>query len=316
MPLFSVLIANYNNGVFLDTSINSVINQTFTDWELIIVDDHSTDQSNEVLIKYLDNEKIRIFRNDSNMGVAYSKSKAIQLAHGNILGFLDSDDALVSNAIEVMVDAYSKHPECGLIYSTHFVCDQKLQVIKTADYVGILPQNDFLISTHNDKTISHFVVFKKATYGLTEGIFVEMKKAVDRDIYYLLEEQGPVFYLDMPLYFYRHHSSNISLGGINDYLAMLWDNEAKRRAYGRRISCNHPMYLKNRKYYNEQYLTTTILSIKQLKKKHRLRCIGRAYRTYFYNSKWNELSAYKIVSVLVPDKIKHFIIKHLNIKMK
>lgn len=315
MPLFSVLIANYNNGIFIDTAIKSVLKQTYDDWELVIIDDHSTDSSFQILSQYVHHKKIRVYRNNYNKGVAYSKSRAIQLAQGSILGFLDSDDTLVSNAIEVMVEAFNKHPDCGLIYSTHYVCDCKLQVIKIADYVGLLPQNDFLITKPNEKSISHFVTFKIDTYNKTEGISVEMKKAVDRDMYYLLEEQGPVFYIDMPLYFYRHHTNNISLGGTNDYLAMLWDNEAKRKAYSRRISGNHPMYLRNRKYYNEQYLGTTFMSIRHLTKRHRLRGYGKAYLTYFYNSKWCELSIYKMISVLIPDKIKLLIINILNHKL-
>lgn len=304
MPLFSVLIANYNNDIYIDTAINSVLNQSFTDWEIVIVDDCSTDNSLQVLSKYSDNSRINIFKNSENKGVGYTKDRCVQLAEGEFCGFLDPDDALTINALEVMVNAFSDYHDCGLIYSTHYLCDERLNVLNIADYVGVLTHNDFLIAQPEEKTISHFVVFKKITYKKTEGISLEMKKAVDRDLYYMLEELGFVHYIDIPLYYYRHHSGNISLGGMNDQIAMFWDYEAKRRAFNRRIEKKHPLYLYNKKLYNEQNLYATIISARFLKKKNKCISILKAYYVYFSNSKFKDLSIYRIIGSLLPTHLK------------
>ena len=92
-PLFSVLIANYNNGKYLMDAIKSVYEQTYTHWEIILVDDASTDNSHELYKELEKDERIRIFYNDENHGCGYTKRRCAELANGELCGFLDPDDA-------------------------------------------------------------------------------------------------------------------------------------------------------------------------------------------------------------------------------
>jgi len=266
MSSFSVLIANYNNAAFISSALDSVFNQSYTDWEIVIIDDYSTDNSLEILSTYRNNPKIRIFKNERNRGVGYTKNKCIQLAKGELVGFLDPDDRLTPNALQVMTDAFSRNPDCSIIYSTHYICDDKLNIIRIADYIGKLTHDDFLLFQPDEKAISHFAVFKKKNYLQTEGIALEMEKAVDHDLYYLLEETGPVFFVNQPLYYYRRHPGNISLGRLNVYTAMFWDFVAKSRAFKRRMNNAHKLFLRNEKNYTIQYLYSTLISFFFLKK--------------------------------------------------
>src|SRR4030043_677699 len=93
-PLFSVLIANYNNGKFLKECLQSIFSQTYSNWEIIIVDDASTDNSLLIYKQYLNNNKIKICYNKKNKGVGYTKNKCVLYAKGDICGFIDSDDAI------------------------------------------------------------------------------------------------------------------------------------------------------------------------------------------------------------------------------
>ena len=127
-PLFSVLIANYNNGKYLMDAIESVRRQTYTYWEIILVDDGSTDNSVELYAALENDERIHIYRNDKNMGCGYTKRRCAELANGELCGFLDPDDALTSDALEVMVQAHVKHPEASLINSTCYITDEKLNI--------------------------------------------------------------------------------------------------------------------------------------------------------------------------------------------
>lgn len=209
-PLFSVLIANYNNSQFLDDCITSIINQTYTKFEIVIIDDASTDNSREIYLKYADNEKIRIYYNNANKGVGYTKHQCIIHARGEICGFVDPDDALVANAIESLVNLHHIHPESSIIYSTHYICNEQLAIQQIADYVGQIPENKKSAFVYRP-IISHFASFKRALYLLTEGISSLYLKAADKDLYFKLEETGPVIFLNKPLYYYRNHANSISL---------------------------------------------------------------------------------------------------------
>lgn len=209
-PLFSVLIANYNNGRYLETCLQSILAQTYGNWEIVIVDDASTDNSHTVYEKYREHDRIRIFRNDRNEGCGYSKRKCVEHAGGEICGFVDADDALLPHTLEVMVKGHLDRPEASIVYSTHYICDESLQPQRVADYVGQIPAGRKSVNLFLP-TISHFATFKRANYAMTEGISAMYPKAVDKDLYFKLEETGPVLFIDQPLYFYRHHADSISL---------------------------------------------------------------------------------------------------------
>lgn len=91
MDLVSVVMPVYNCEDFLDETIKSVLKQSYTNWELIIVDDGSTDNSEMIIKSYL-SEKIKYFKLDENSGAALARNKAIEEASGTYIAFLDSDD--------------------------------------------------------------------------------------------------------------------------------------------------------------------------------------------------------------------------------
>jgi glycosyltransferase involved in cell wall biosynthesis len=209
-PIFSVLIANYNNSQFLDACISSIFHQTYQDFEIVIFDDASTDNSKEIYKKYAHNEKVRIFSNAANKGVGFTKHQCIMQAKGEICGFVDPDDALVPDALESLVSLHVVHLENSIIYSTHYICNEHLAIQQVADYVGQIPPDKKSAFIYRP-IISHFASFKRNLYLLTEGISPLYLKAADKDLYFKLEETGPVLFLNRPLYYYRNHANSISL---------------------------------------------------------------------------------------------------------
>lgn len=108
-PAATVIIANYNNAVYLEHSIESVINQTCQDIEIIIVDDASTDNSADIIKKYAQKDpRIKFIQNKENLGTFMARKTAILAATGKYLLFLDSDDSLKLAACEILIDAISK----------------------------------------------------------------------------------------------------------------------------------------------------------------------------------------------------------------
>jgi glycosyltransferase involved in cell wall biosynthesis len=210
--LFSILIANYNNSRFLETAIKSVLQQSYTKWEIILVDDGSTDEFENAIDQFTTDSRIKIFRNRKNTGCGYTKRRCAAKASGDILGFLDPDDALDTDALRIMVEAHVQHPECSIIHSTHYICDDSLTIKKTAPYPRALPANTPYLLL-NDGSVHAFATFKKSCYNKTDGISSLNKKAVDQDLYYKLEETGNILFINKPLYFYRIHKGAISNAG-------------------------------------------------------------------------------------------------------
>jgi glycosyltransferase involved in cell wall biosynthesis len=210
--LFSVLIANYNNSRYLQTGLNSVINQTYCDWEIILVDDGSSDEFDEFIKPYKSHPKVFIYSNDKNEGCGFTKGKCTEKANGVLMGFLDPDDALHPDALKIMAEAHLMNPSCSIISSTHFICNELLEVKRIASYPAPLPTNTPYLLV-GDGSIHHFASFKKDCYDRTEGISPLNKKAVDQDLYYKLEETGETLFIDQPLYYYRIHSGSISNAG-------------------------------------------------------------------------------------------------------
>ena len=100
--LVSIIMPSYNTALFIEETIQSVLNQTYTNWELIIVDDCSTDNTDEVLENIKDS-RIRYFKNDKNSGAAVSRNKALREARGQWIAYLDSDDLWMPEKLEKQI---------------------------------------------------------------------------------------------------------------------------------------------------------------------------------------------------------------------
>lgn len=115
-PLISVVMPCYNAECYIEESIKSILNQTFKDFELIIVDDGSTDRSLEIIKKYARKDKrIRVIRNKKNMGIAISRNIGTKAAKGKYIAVHDSDDISLPFRLKEQFDYLEKNPEAGVV---------------------------------------------------------------------------------------------------------------------------------------------------------------------------------------------------------
>lgn len=123
-PRVSVLTTVYNRATYLPDCVRSVQQQSFADWELILVDDASQDES-VALARALEAEdrRIRVYVNERNLGDYPNRNRAAALARGQYLKYLDADDVLYSHGLQVMVDALDRFPEAGLALSQNVIDD-------------------------------------------------------------------------------------------------------------------------------------------------------------------------------------------------
>ena len=101
--LVSIIMPSYNTGKYIVESIQSVLAQSYTNWELLIVDDCSTDNTDEVVLPFLEDKRIKYFRNSVNCGAAVSRNSALREAKGRWIAFLDSDDLWQPQKLEKQI---------------------------------------------------------------------------------------------------------------------------------------------------------------------------------------------------------------------
>lgn len=202
-------------------AIESVRQQTYANWEIILVDDGSTDNSEDLYKELEKDKRIRLYHNEKNMGCGYTKHRCAELANGEICGFLDPDDALLPEALQVMVEAHLEHPEASIVNSTYYVTDEQLNIIRQSPNECQIPEGSSFLEY--GRGICVFATYKNLLYKQTNGISADLYRAVDHDLYFRLEEVGRVVYVEKPLYLYRQGTgNNISLGN-NSRKALYWD---------------------------------------------------------------------------------------------
>lgn len=219
-PLFSILIAQYNNGQYFQDCYDSIVAQTYSNWEAIIVDDASTDDT-VVMMKNIigKDSRFKLEINAKNEGCGYTKRRCAELASGALCAFLDPDDAITEEALQVMVVEHAKHPDASVIYSNLLYCDEYLTVRHENKSRKIENGDPFFFDF--DGCTSAFLSYKKMFYDKTEGISGYLQRAVDRDLLLKLYEAGPAVFLDKGLYKYRIHENGISTN-TNQDRAYFW----------------------------------------------------------------------------------------------
>lgn len=230
-PTFSVIIANYNNDRYIEAAINSVFNQSYGNWELVIVDDASTDDSLSIINPYLKDERVHLIKHEKHLGCGAAKRTAAIHSSGEILGELDADDLLDRMAIEIMVREHKSNPGIGLIYSTHYNFVDSTLNCKKALWVGVAENGGTHLAAPK---VSQFRTFKKSAYKKTDGFSAQLKAAVDRDLVYKLEEVTDFKFIDECLYYRRVHENGISQFK-QARSADFYDTIARHEAYLRRL---------------------------------------------------------------------------------
>lgn len=141
----SIITPTYNCGRFIGKTIESVLNQTYTDWEMIIVDDCSTDNTKDIVLEYSNNDsRIKYIRLRENSGAAMARNKAMEVANGKYMAFLDSDDIWTSDKLEKQIKFMEDNKynitctEYEQIDELGNSLDRVIKVKNRVDYNGVL----------------------------------------------------------------------------------------------------------------------------------------------------------------------------------
>ena len=233
---FSIVLINFNKGEYISEAIESVLSQSYPHWELLVIDDNSSDNSLTEIEKFLKDERIIFLENKINVGKTKNLKKGIQEANGEIIVILDSDDALDLYALEKINNFYKKNPKCDYLYSQCYYCDKNLKPV----HLGFSKKITEGKTNLHDNSVVALRSFKKSAYLKTSGYDAEIKYAEDIDLTLKMEEIGKLCFLDEPLYYYRVLPNSQSHGFKNTQINRSSTALAKLNAYKRRLGTNIP----------------------------------------------------------------------------
>ncbi|MFB2892056.1 glycosyltransferase, partial [Aerosakkonemataceae cyanobacterium BLCC-F50] len=203
----SLVIITYNREDYLSAAIESVLAQTKHDFELLIWDDGSTDNSVEIAQNYAKNDRrIRVIAAE-HRGETPARKAAMAEITGTYFGWVDSDDLLAPTAIEETAAILDAHPEVGFVYTDY------IDISKTGEIIGYGKRCSVPYSKEQlllQFMTFHFRLIRRSAFELAGGIDEEIQYISDYDLCVRLSEVAEVKHLSKPLYYYRHHEESIT----------------------------------------------------------------------------------------------------------
>jgi glycosyltransferase involved in cell wall biosynthesis len=257
--LISVIIPCYNHAHFLGEAIESVLAQTYTKFELIVVDDGSTDNTFEIASKYRE----ALIIQQKNKGLSAARNTGLKASKGEYVVFLDADDRLLHNALAVNLAFLQDHPECG--FSSGHVnyigfdgspIPTPKQVVMNQDYYKELLLTNYIGGCPGR------ILFKRSIFESIGHFNPSVNPTADYDLYLRVTRNFPIYCHDEIVAEYRQHGSNMSL----DFALMLKMTDMCMR-FQRRYIKKHPKYRaayrKGIKTWHAHYGKPLILKVQQ-----------------------------------------------------
>lgn len=207
-PAVSVITATYNYGRYLGGAIESVLAQTFSDWEMIVVDDGSTDNTCEVIQPYLADKRIR-YVNTKNQGQPSAENTGIRLSQAPLISFLDADDAWLPDKLNKQIPLFEHDPRIGITYTGVILMDTNGSPIKKQSCRRL---RGFLFKESMYQTIPPFSssMVRRSVFD-DVGLFNEKIPLVcDYEFWLRAAMRWHFDYVDEPLLKYRTGHANLS----------------------------------------------------------------------------------------------------------
>jgi glycosyltransferase involved in cell wall biosynthesis len=204
-PLVSIILPVYNGARFLSESIRSCLDQTYQNWELIIVDDASTDETSIIIQQFAATDsRIKTLRHERNFRQPTAVNNGFAIAQGKYLTWTSDDNIYRSYAIQRMVEALERErPEVGFIYANYMSIDENCieqGLIEAKEAVSLLQEN----------AIGPCFLYRRAVYEKVGNYGTKYPLVLDYDYWLRLSLHFEFKHIDEDLYLYRYHSNSIT----------------------------------------------------------------------------------------------------------
>jgi glycosyltransferase involved in cell wall biosynthesis/peptidoglycan/xylan/chitin deacetylase (PgdA/CDA1 family) len=203
--LISVIVPCYNQAHFLTEAIESILSQTYPHYEVVVIDDGSTDNTAEVADRY---PGVRCVRQD-NRGLAAARNTGIRKSNGDYLVFLDADDRLLPHALEAGLACLRAHPECAFVAGRCARIASDGQPLPMTEDAG-LDGDPYSRLLSGCPILVPAVMYRRATFQVFPGFDTSMSAAEDYDLYYRIAQQFPIHFHDVVIAEVRQHHANMT----------------------------------------------------------------------------------------------------------
>ncbi|MEZ4883090.1 MAG: glycosyltransferase family 2 protein [Chitinophagales bacterium] len=205
-PFISIILCTYNDGLFLEEAIQSMLNQTFADFEFIIINDGSTDNTKSIIHNFA-SPKIRYFEHPENRGQEDSKNLGLSKATGKYVAYMDGDDISEPDRLQIQFDFMEQHPEIGICSTcVHFFG------YKTGIFWGTEKHNEIQLNSLFSTSMTHATCMIRRSVLEYHKIRYKKGYLAAEDFLFLSEviTKTKTYCIQKPLYHYRQHGMNIS----------------------------------------------------------------------------------------------------------
>jgi len=205
MPKITVYITTHNYGQYVDKAIQSVLQQTVDDWELIVIDDGSTDNTGEMLDRYRKHTKVQIVE-QKNKGLNVTNNIALRLAAGKYIMRLDADDYLDENILLVLSNVLDTKPDVGLVYPDYYLVDQEGQILEIVRRKKIGEEVELLdLPAHGACTM-----IRKENLLEIGGYYEDFNRQDGYDLWIKFIQHYNPYNVNIPLFYYRQHEDSLT----------------------------------------------------------------------------------------------------------
>ena len=203
MTLFSVIIPLYNKAPYVRKTVESILCQTFTDYELIIIDNGSNDGSSEIVARFT-NPRIRIIRLEENVGVSNARNKGVSLSTAPYITFLDADDWWEPTFLEEMRGLIERHPDAGIYGTGYYIVKNSKKRLAPIGVDENFTEGEINYCAVYTKTLcmpltSISVAIPRAVFDETGGFKPHLKLGEDFDLWIRIALKHKVVFLNKPL---------------------------------------------------------------------------------------------------------------------
>lgn len=207
MPKVSIILPTYNGEKYLSESIESVINQTFKDWELIIVNDCSTDNTREISLRYVSQDKrIMMIENETNQKLPQALNIGFKKSSGNLLTWTSDDNCMKSNMLDTLVNCFENDSNLDFIYGDIVPIDNKGRIMTQYGYI-----NGEIDDIYVRNPISACFMYTRNVYKQIGEYDRKAFLAEDYDYWIRIYEAGfKMYHLKEKLYYYRLHENSLT----------------------------------------------------------------------------------------------------------
>lgn len=208
MPQVSVVIPAYNAAPYIGGALDSVFAQTFRDFEVLVVDDGSTDGTAELVSGY--RSDVRLIR-QPNKGVAAARNEGIEASRAHYVAFLDADDTWLPEKLARQLDQLARDPRTRASYSAHTVVAEDMRPLEVcrSPRTGRPLLEDLILGGNVIGSVCS-VVCERSLFADVGGFDPALSQCADWDMWIRLATRTEFLYLDEPLVTYRQHGSNMS----------------------------------------------------------------------------------------------------------